>query len=81
MPKTISFTMKDANHALALDAVATATGWTPTIPNPADPEATIPNPVSKAQNMDRWLKAKLRNEITEQANRVALANVTVDGDM
>lgn len=85
MAQTISINLKDANYTKALDAVALATGWTETILNPAFVEggaepATIPN-ITKDVNLKRWLKDKVRNEILEQANRVALATVVVDGDL
>ena len=64
----------------AVDAVAELNGWTATIPDPVDPQLTIPNPVSKIQFFNAWLKKKAINEITERDNRLALANVVVVTD-
>ena len=64
----------------AVAAVAEVNGWTENIPNPAFVEggqepATIPNPQSKIQFFNAWVKKKAINEITERDNRVALATV------
>lgn len=59
----------------AVDAVATMNGWTATIPDPADPLLTIPNPVGKIPFFNAWLKKQAINAITEKANRDALATV------
>ena len=59
----------------AVDAVAELNGWTATIVDPQNPEATIPNPVGKVQFFNAWLKKKAINEITEKNNRDVLATV------
>ena len=61
----------------AVDAIASMNGWTATIPDPADPTgvATIPNPQSKQQFFNAWLKKQAINAITEKQNRDALATV------
>jgi hypothetical protein len=52
-----------------------ANGWTATIPDPADPLLTIPNPQSKQQFFNAWLKKQAINAITEKQNRDALAAI------
>jgi hypothetical protein len=64
----------------AVDAVAELNGWTDTIVDPQDPLITIPNPVSKIQFFNAWVKKKAINEITELSNRQALANIVVMSD-
>lgn len=59
----------------AVDAVAALNGWTENVVDPADPQATIPNPQSKVRFFNQWLKNKAINEITEYHNRQALASV------
>lgn len=76
----ISLTIKDTLYATELDAVASMGGWTETVVDPADPELTIPNPVSKELFFKQQIKAWLRNQAVEHANRQALANVTVEAE-
>lgn len=61
----------------AVDAVATMNGYQATIPDPADQTgaATLPNPQSKQQFFNAWVKKQAINAITEKANRDALATV------
>lgn len=59
----------------AVDAVASMNGWTATIHDPADPLLTIPNPQTKIQFFNAWLKKQAINAITEKQNRDALATV------
>lgn len=75
----ISLTIKDSLYAKGVDAVAAMNGWTETIPDPANPELTIPN-VSKEVFFKQQIKAWLRNQAVEHANRVALASVVVEAD-
>lgn len=75
---TISLTIKDALLAKEIEAVAAMNGWTETIPDPANPEQTIPN-ITKEQFFKKQIKAWLRNQAVEHANRVALASVVVEG--
>ena len=73
----ISLTIKDSLYAKEVEAVAAMNGWTETIPDPADPEQTIPN-ITKEQFFKKQIKAWLRNQAVEYANRQALASVTVE---
>ena len=73
--KTINWNAAVWNSAV--DAVAELNGWTENVVDPQDPLLTIPNPVSKIQFFNAWLKKKAINEITERDNRLALANVVV----
>lgn len=66
----------------AVDAVAELNGYQATIPDPnfvpteeVQTPPQIPNPQSKQQFFNAWLKKKAINEITEKANRGALATV------
>lgn len=59
----------------AVDAVATLNGYTGTITDPQNPPATIPNPQSKQQFFNQWVKNQAINQITEKANRDAIAAV------
>lgn len=49
---TFTITVSDANGKAAaiLDAFVKQHGWTATIPDPANPGQTIPNPVTRAQH-------------------------------
>ena len=75
----ISLTIKDSLYAKEVAAVAAMNGYTDTIPDPTDPTKTIPN-VSKEQFFKQQIKAWLRNQAVEHANRVALASVVVEAD-
>lgn len=75
----ISLTIKDTLYAKEVEAVAAMNGWTETIPDPANPEQTIPN-ITKEVFFKRQIKAWARNQAVEFANRQALAAVTVEAD-
>lgn len=55
-------------------------GYTDTIPDPANPNQTIPN-VSKEVFFKQQIKAWARNQAVEHANRTALASVAVEADV
>lgn len=74
----VTLNIKDANYTKALDAIAQATGWTQDITTDG---LTTANPITKEANFKKWLKAKIRNEIIEQANRQAIASVIVGEDL
>ena len=76
----ISLTIKDTLYAKEVEAVAAMNGWKATIPDPANPEQTIPN-VTKEAFLKQQVKAWLRNQAIEHANRTALAGVVVEGDV
>lgn len=79
----ISLTIKDALYAKEVEAVAAMNGYTATIPDPAfpgDPTKTIPN-VTKEVFLKQQVKAWLRNQAVEHANRTALASVAVEADV
>lgn len=75
----ISLTIKDTLYTKEVEAVAAMNGWTETIPDPANPEQTIPN-ITKEVFFKRQLKAWARNQAVEYANRTALAAVVVEAD-
>ena len=75
----ITLNIKDSLYAKEVEAVAAMNGWTETIPDPADPTKTIPN-ITKEQFFKKQIKAWLRNQAVEHANRQALASVTVEED-
>jgi len=75
----ISLTIKDTLYAKEIEAVAAMNGWTETIPDPANPEQTIPN-ITKEQFFKKQIKAWARNQLIEHSNRVALASVSVEVD-
>ena len=75
----ISLTIRDSLYAKEIEAVAAMNGWTETIPDPANPEQTIPN-ITKEVFFKRQLKAWARNQAVEYANRTALAAVVVEAD-
>lgn len=75
----ITLTIRDNLLAKEIDAVAAMNGWTETIPDPANPTKTIPN-ITKEQFFKKQIKAWLRNQAVEYANRQALASVTVEED-
>ena len=74
---TINITIKDILLAKEIEAVAAMNGWTETIPDPANPEQTIPN-ITKEVFFKKQLKAWARNQAVEYANRTALAAVVVE---
>jgi len=76
----ISITVKDSLYLREVEAVAAMNGWTETIPDPANPTKTIPN-ITKEQFFKKQIKAWLRNQTIEHANRVALASVVVEEDV
>lgn len=75
----ISLTIRDSLYAKEIEAVAAMNGWTETIPDPANPEQTIPN-ITKEQFFKRQIKAWARNQAVEFANRQALAAVVMEAD-
>ena len=75
----ISLTIRDNLYAKEVEAVAAMNGWTETIPDPANPEQTIPN-ITKEQFFKRQIKAWARNQAVEYANRTALAAVVMEAD-
>jgi len=75
----ISLTIRDNLYAKEVGAVAAMNGWTETIPDPANPEQTIPN-ITKEVFFKRQIKAWARNQAVEYANRTALAAVTMEAD-
>ena len=74
---TINITIKDTLLAKEIEAVAAMNGWTETIPDPANPEQTIPN-ITKEQFFKRQIKAWARNQAVEFAARTA-AQTATDG--
>lgn len=75
----ISLTIRDNLYAKEVEAVAAMNGWTETIPDPANPEQTIPN-ITKEQFFKKQIKAWARNQAVEFANRTALAAVVMEAD-
>ena len=76
----ISLTIKDTLYAKEVEAVAAMNGWTETIPDPANPEQTIPN-ITKEAFFKKQIKAWARNQLVEHSNRQALASVVVEADV
>lgn len=76
---TVSLTIKDALLAREIEAVAAMNGWTETIPDPSNPEQTIPN-ITKELFFKKQIKAWARNQLVEHSNRQALASVAVEED-
>lgn len=75
----ISLTIRDSIYTKEVEAVAAMNGWTETIPDPANPEQTIPN-ITKERFFKNQLKAWARNQAVEYANRTALAAVVMEAD-
>ena len=75
----ISLTIRDTLYAKEVDAIAAMNGWTETIPDPANPEQTIPN-ITKEVFFKRQIKAWARNQAVEFANRQAIAAVVMEAD-
>ena len=75
----ISLTIKDTLYAKEVEAVAAMNGWTATIPDPANPEQTIPN-ITKEVFFKRQIKAWAINQAVEFANRQAIAAVVMEAD-
>ena len=75
----VTLTIKDTLLPQMVDAVAAMNGWTETIPDPANPEQTIPN-ITKEQFFKKQIKAWARNQAVEYQNRLALASVVVEED-
>ena len=75
-----NLTIKDALLVQEVEAIAQMGGWTAEIQDPANPELTIPN-ITKEQFAKKQVKAWMRNQAVEHANRVALASVSVEEDV
>ena len=75
----ISLTIRDNLYAKEVEAVAAMNGWTATIPDPANPEQTIPN-ITKEAFFKKQIKAWARNQAVEFANRTALTAVVMEAD-
>lgn len=75
---TVNLTIKDSLYAKELDAIAAMGGWTENITD--ENGQSVPNPVSKELFFKQQIKAWLRNQAVEHANRVALASVVVEED-
>lgn len=75
----ISLTIRDSLLAKEVEAVAAMNGWTATIPDPANPEQTIPN-ITKEAFFKKQIKAWARNQAVEYQNRLATAGVQVEED-
>jgi hypothetical protein len=75
----ISLTIRDNLYAKEVEAVAAMNDWTETIPDPANPEQTIPN-ITKEAFFKRQIKAWARNQAVEFANRTALAAIVMEDD-
>ena len=73
----ISLTIRDSLYTKEVEAVAAMNGQTATIPDPANPEQTIPN-ITKEQFFKRKIKAWARNQAVEFAARTA-AQTATDG--
>ena len=75
----LSLTIRDNLYAKEVEAVAAMNGWTETIPDPANPEQTIPN-ITKEVFFKRQIKAWAINQAVEFANRQAIAAVVMEAD-
>ena len=75
----ISLTIRDNLYAKEVEAVAAMNGWSETIPDPANPEQTIPN-ITKEVFFKRQIKAWAINQAVEFANRQAIAAVVMEAD-
>lgn len=60
--ETIRIEIPDNIKNAYFNTFASITGWTSTIPDPNDPELTIPNPISKKQNFINVLKGLIERE-------------------
>lgn len=76
----ITLNIKDTLLAKEIEAIAAMNGWTETIPDPANPEQTIPN-ITKEQFFKKQIKAWARNQAVEYANRQVLESVSVEEDV
>ena len=76
----ITLNIKDTLLAKEIEAIAAMNGWTETIPDPANPEQTIPN-ITKEQFFKKQIKAWARNQAVEYANRQLLESVSVEEDV
>lgn len=75
----LNITIKDTVLASATEAIAVNFGYTAMV---ADANgAEVPNPMTKDQFLKKQIKQWLRNQTLEHAQRVALANVTVEEDL
>jgi hypothetical protein len=61
--KSYTITVSDAIGTEAVNALAHQQGWTATVSDPANPGATIPNPVTKGQAAEAGLAELLRDAI------------------
>ena len=75
---TINITIPDEKAVIVRDAVCAKYGYQDTVTDPANPEQTIPNPVSKAQFVQVKIKDFLKNCVVEMRNREVLATVATE---
>jgi hypothetical protein len=74
----ITISIPTAKAVIVRDAVCAKYGYTDTITDPANPEQTIPNPVTKAQFVQVKIKDFLKNCVVEMRNREVLATVATE---
>jgi hypothetical protein len=83
---TLTLTYDTGNVSLTRiqDGLSGAYGWTATIPDPANPAQTIPNPETKAQFARRvvgnFIRTTVRNQeaaVAKAAAEAAIADVTL----
>ena len=75
----LTLTIKDSLLVKETEAVAAMGGWTADVTDAGG--VTTPNPLTKEQFAKKQVKAWLRNQAVEHANRVALASVAVEEDV
>jgi hypothetical protein len=76
---SFNMTIKDELLVKEIDAICASGGYPDTITD--EQGAEIPNPMSKLQFTKNQVKAWMRNQAVEHANRIALMNVTVEEDI
>lgn len=79
---TLTLTFDTGNVPLSRisDALTKASGWTATVPDPANPGQTMPNPITQAQAPKEFIKQFIIRNVREQevlaARQTADAGVT-----
>lgn len=71
----IKITVPEGKLALIKDAVCDVYGYQEEIPDPSDPSATIPNPVTKAAFVKKQLKGFLRQTIRQYKRKQAVSAI------
>lgn len=76
MPYRFSATVTTPNKNAITQDFAAATGWQATVPDPANPGQTLPNPLTRAKWLDARIDSHVRAVVRDY--RLAVARATAE---